>query len=682
MNNEKLIQQQMLERVASSFITNKPIRLKWLEGNDLGYTSCSEPTTIHVAWEHCYYTGLNNDDKFRIRTGVAAHETLHQIFTNFDYTNKVTKKMTRGEAAIFMQFANTIEDPAIEYFADEVMSGWFLDGLKFSIQRIFDLSPEINNSQNAFTQLINALINFGDIGFVKGSFTFPEAKKYFKIIAPIYNKAIVERSSKKRINYAIKCMELTRPLWEEELKKQEFFEKLLKEMQENLSKKGEGTNSEPSGDKQQKKAESEVAKRRDSAIRKIKKADDNANADNNNAGNNGEEKDKNNSDNKGEEKDKNVSEESGKEPTNNNCNSNTTSETTSETSKTDSEPTFEPTSKTASEEIEGITLTPEMASKVKPICDTSETERAESLKAIESLSKIIEKELNSKDSKTKKTDPTNIDIKTDNNPSLKRYTCLNKKVSATNVAAYSSVVNELSPQIKSLTKKLEKIIEQDIDEARRATSGNYNVIRGTVGTTAKIFDKIKEKSNKKNIEVLLLVDHSGSMGGHKIEIARTTSIILAESLSRLNIDFSIIGFAADKLGYNAVHFHYCNRKENSLSQRSSLLSMEPGGNNFDGYSIRYATEYLKNSPSNKKKLLFIISDGKPHARAYSRAGLNGIEDTTLAIKDAKKSVSLFGIGIGNCDPEVLLKMYGKDFIHVKDIALLPNELSKRLSKAL
>ena len=108
--------------------------------------------------------------------------------------------------------------------------------------------------------------------------------------------------------------------------------------------------------------------------------------------------------------------------------------------------------------------------------------------------------------------------------------------------------------------------------------------------------------------------------------------------------------------------------------------MDAAGNNFDGYSIRYAGELLQRRAEGNK-ILFVISDGQP--ACYKYRGSEGIADTIDAIKQVRKFSTVFGIAGGrSCGPELLQKMYGKDFIFVQDENLLTNMLCKKLTKVL
>jgi len=229
---------------------------------ELGFTD--ETRTVHLVWNEAEYMDeLEAVERTAFRMGVFAHELLHQCLTNFSYTNNLCKKMSRAEAAVFMKFANTLEDPAIEFFAPQVFGGKMLDALRFTIRHIYVKSPGIDESPNAFVQVLNALINFGDMGLVKGHFTFPEAYDYFCKVAPLYNEGITCPDNKRRLDIARKCMEICRPLWEEAVKEEEYYEKLLKELIEALKKNGLNL----FGDSiKEMEPDSEAAERRNDAI--------------------------------------------------------------------------------------------------------------------------------------------------------------------------------------------------------------------------------------------------------------------------------------------------------------------------------------------------------------------------------------------------------------------------------
>lgn len=682
MNIEKQAQANCLKRIASAILGGIKVGTKFLPENsgELGFTSMGNPPVINVAWwEDNFFKPLNSDEHKILRMGIGAHELLHQVFTNFEYTNSVASKMSRSEAGIFMAFANTIEDPAIEYMAPAVMGGWLLDSLRFSIRHIYALSQGIESFTNAFSQLINALINFGDMGIVKGKFTFPESYEYFKKIAPIYNKAIVCPNSIKRINYAKECMEITRPLWEDELKKTEFMDKLMEELLKEMEKSGlHLMDDEEAEQKISSMPESDISDKRKIIISMIedstKENDGKTSGDNSKDSGVKSSKEETDTSAKPENGGKTSSEEKDNSASkicdDSDCSDNLDNSGQSDNSDSSDDENDEML-------ISELTMSPKEATKaaMEEYEVSSETLDSvkESIKEEEKKISISEKE--DKHSCCELPDYS-ITGKT-----FKSATCINTKIVAP--ANCSNLYNEIIAahryEISNLTKRLKKIFESEREESARTTSGSYNILRGSVGTSARIFDKRRDKGNAKDISIFLCVDLSGSMAGQKEKIARETSIIFAEALTSLNVPYYIMGFSADKAA-QAVHYHFVDWS-NKKSDRQSLACMKAGGNNFDGYSIRYSTEILKNFNS-RDKLLFVISDGEPACYTY-KTMRQGISDTTDAIKESRKSVKTFGIAFGNgCNPETLQNMYGTDFIHCSDISLLTNILTKKLEKML
>ena len=670
----------VLSRTASGILKGVAVNTQFLPENsgELGFTSGNMPVVIHVAWyEHEYFKGLSEDEQTMFRMGIGAHETLHQIFTNFSYTKHVCESMTNAEAAIFMVFANTIEDPAIEYFASKVMGGWLLESLRFSIRHIYIKSPEISVSPDAFSQLISALIQFGDMGLIKGKFTFPESEKYFQIVAPLYNKAITCPDSKKRIDIAKECMELTRPIWEEAVKEKEFWEKLIKELQDALKKSGlhlgEKMESEMSSDDGD--SDSKISKRRNQAVKSMDISSTGSMKNDESGESNDSDSDESGS--------PSISDESASSGSDDSASNDESVDNGNDTSEAGDESRDESTGSDGGKEalnedtgnIDGLCVSPKEATKLA--MDTYEVSE-QALETIKSSINNASKTAPEKNTDTKSMPLPDFDI---SSIAFKRATCSNTRPRIYSMTSameiYNDIVSRHQYEIKNLEKKLSAIFKADREEESRTTSGSYNILRGSIGTTARMFDKRKDKGNTKDVEVLLCVDLSGSMSGEKVKYARETSIIFAEALTATNIPYYIMGFEADR-GADANHIHFVDWS-NKRNDRYGLAIMEAGGNNFDGYSIRYATELLKARPA-QNKILFIISDGQPASRAYHSLEM-GISDTTNAIKESRKYVRTFGIAFGkNCNPELLQLMYGADFIHCKDISLLTNILTKKLEK--
>lgn len=678
-----------LGRMGSALLKTVHVGVNWLFGNDLGYTSMGSRNScvVNVAWTHDMMAELSENEKDAMRTGVFAHELLHQLLTDFSYTNRCTEKMSRAEAGIFMQFANTIEDPAIEYFADQCFGGRLLESLRFTIRHIYKNSPGIDKSPNPFAQLINALINFGDMGLVKGNWTFPEAKEYFAKVAPIYNLAITTPDSKKRIDYAKECMEITRPLWEEMVKEQEFFEKLMEELAEMLKRSGAHILADEEGDMDASSSSSEAQKRRNSAVAGMKKASSGKSDDlEESEDEEGEGDGSENSDGESKEGAGSADAEDG------DGESLDESGSKSSEGKSSSKPSSKKDSDGKRKESEGGKI--DYSGDAVDDCTADEEDANDAAdedievddELLDDIEQSIERELKRMEKEAineaeKADELPDFDI-TSPNFRYGKPSCVNRRVKDTTGGhmseLYAMAVRTYQSEIKNLTKTLNKIFQADKESVVAATSGDYNIIRGSLGTTARVFDRRRDPAKLKDAAVVLLVDLSGSMGGSKEAQARKTAITMAESLTTCHIPYYILGFHADR-GADAVHDHFVTWS-NKKSDRESLISMYAADNNFDGYSIRYAAELLKKRQEDNK-ILFVISDGQPACHSYS--GSVGIADTIDAIKTARKQMTVFGIAVGrSCGPELLQKMYGKDFIYVEDEKLLTNMLCKKLTKVI
>lgn len=770
-----------LERSGSAVLGRRVV-LHWIiEGDDMGYTmiGTGDRVDIYVAWDHPLWEGLSEARKDMARTGTFVHEVLHQCWTDFIGTNALCKALPQAEAAVFMQFANTLEDPAIEYLAPKTFGGYMLDALRFNIALVYKRSPGITKCRSAFSQLMAALIYFGDLGVVKGHFTFPEAKKYFFMVAPKYNEGILCPDSYHRLEIAKECMDICRPLWEETVKEKEELRKLIDELIEFLKREGvhamkgrEESESRKASERAAKGKEdsSKAAQNRAKAVEKIQAALKKAAEEEKAKAGNGKDDPKGKSEpgdggkEDGDKKEKGDKPESGKNPASGaelpedadiefipmpdddgdddssvsievemptgngssekkdsgkegtdsgDMGENGEAHTQSNAGKASDDrkgPETDPSNSEDGSDEEAAKPSPENGSGASggtidysDLDETGVTEDDQNVtdeetdevypitdEMLANVQKEIEEEMKAEDKRERESEADGKEFELPDydisSAAFNRASCLNQRVVSGESpeylhSLYSTIVNENAGQIRILTKRLDTIFKSDCEENIPATSGKYNIMRGSIGTTARIFDKKRDPENLKDAAVVLCVDLSGSMGGYKVREAKRTSVIFAEALTALKIPYYIMGFSADT-GADAVHQHYVTWTDKK-SERETLAVMKASGNNFDGYSIRYAARLLKDKAASNK-LLFVISDGQPVCSRYGYFNAAcGIADTVNAIKDSRKVATTFGIAIGRgCKPETLQSMYGKDFICVEEASNLANTLGKKLQKLL
>jgi hypothetical protein len=257
--------------------------------------------------------------------------------------------------------------------------------------------------------------------------------------------------------------------------------------------------------------------------------------------------------------------------------------------------------------------------------------------------------------------------------------CKNHKVTLTRPEAlsevYANVVRSLSGNISILTNQLKRIFRADTEERERRTSGKLNIKRLSTGTpSARVFDRKRLPGNKLDTVILLLIDISGSMDGLKVQMAKLAAILLVEVFAKFGITVKVVGFT--DYGGCPQHYHYTSWK-NTRAERPKLLEIRARSDNYDGYSIRYAGELLKQRPESHK-LLMVVSDGYPASNAYRRYD-EGVADTRNAVREGSRVAKVFGVLIGSMDAGQHHIMYGNNLLHISNLDELPQRLAKKIS---
>jgi nitric oxide reductase NorD protein len=188
---------------------------------------------------------------------------------------------------------------------------------------------------------------------------------------------------------------------------------------------------------------------------------------------------------------------------------------------------------------------------------------------------------------------------------------------------------------------------------------------------------LRTNKNKRSVATLILVDMSGSTnngvgnGKTRIDVEKEALLVTARAVEAIGDLLSICGFQSDGRDSRKTFFYNFKSFGNLKVQ---IPDLEPGECNRDGMAIRHATQKIL-ATSAKLKVLMIISDGSPNDDGTEYEGRHAIEDTKKAVEEAKrKGVRPFGIIIGNQNNEIFERIYGKDFINIKEITQLPDRL--------
>lgn len=202
------------------------------------------------------------------------------------------------------------------------------------------------------------------------------------------------------------------------------------------------------------------------------------------------------------------------------------------------------------------------------------------------------------------------------------------------------------------------------------------------------FYEIQRKKPHNKVCATILVDLSGSCsswGENAQKYIQATVMMLSESLTACKIEHEIIGYSApwenDLADQNPPTIF--NRKSCSLKTEiikgfreknlSGLASIKINqSDNSDGESLNLALDRLKKMPA-KKKMIFMISDGKPYMQDADPEILD--EDLRKAIlRAARENVSLISLGYGHTEHAIL----GNKHILLQSPEDLPKQIEKEL----
>lgn len=590
--------------------------------------STAEPA-IYISNDSFLTKGLNDAKKRAIHLGLFTHEMLHHKFTNFQYANKVAKELKPGERRIFMTIFNVLEDPAIENMAPAFVGGNLLRCLKYTIKRTNDLAKSINEYTDPFQQCLNAMIQIGNMYVLKGEFTSPLAKKMFYRISSDMLEVIEEGSSERRVDLALEIFEKLRPIWEDKVTEYD-----PEELEEFLSvttggkgiSDGSGAGKDLDPEEMADLCDLSKGAQRHVTFKKLEELSE-------------------------EEK-----------------------ESYEKTREEEEEEILE------SEEPKGVSGIPGSEDNFEIVYDDKKIDLSRPSEydpeefeldrdAFDFIDRLIQAELELETVDFTSAEEVEIPEfpEVSKKYTAKEYRCKNAFVTVRNPevaeSAYTSVVKKNLGRINACHKKLKTIFIEDAEAREYRSSGKLSLKKAMSTTVSpKVFTKAVDPEDKSNMAVTVLIDESGSMNGSRIERAKEAAINLAEIFGKLGIPLYILGFTADTNGADVVHHHYTTW-ENKKADRMKLTSIHAEANNFDGYSIRYASNVLNTRPETHK-VLIVISDGAPACRAYG-CGISGYSDTKDAIREGRgKGQYVLGVAIG-ADVKVLQEMYGNDFIFIQ-----------------
>ena len=202
----------------------------------------------------------------------------------------------------------------------------------------------------------------------------------------------------------------------------------------------------------------------------------------------------------------------------------------------------------------------------------------------------------------------------------------------------------------------------------------------------------KDVDNGKGRYVIdILLDSSGSQTSKQFMVA-IQAYILSAALTLAGIPNRVMGFQSF-LDYTILkRFRDYN---DNVRKCEDIFEYYCSGNNRDGLAIKATCDGLLEREE-ENKILIVLSDGKPNdvkiGKDSSRSirgemsykGIVGIKDTAMEVRKARKrGIMISGVFTGKeIDLEAEKKIYGKDFIYIKDIQRFSDIVSTYLKKVI
>ena len=150
----------------------------------------------------------------------------------------------------------------------------------------------------------------------------------------------------------------------------------------------------------------------------------------------------------------------------------------------------------------------------------------------------------------------------------------------------------------------------------------------------------EEARRKSRVEIMLMIDVSGSMSGTPIVEARRAAKGFVSEFNLNKVSISIISFA-DRLQY------HCRHENNSLRLERAIQSIDVDGSVGYGNDMCPIGSESKNFTSNGAHVMVVLTDGY---WSYQY-----VEEQNAA-KAKQRGIVIYGIGIGDADEDFLSRI--------------------------
>ena len=252
-------------------------------------------------------------------------------------------------------------------------------------------------------------------------------------------------------------------------------------------------------------------------------------------------------------------------------------------------------------------------------------------------------------------------------------------VTESDVNNYNTIMEELKPVSRRLQKQMLDTL-RDLKDGyvqKHKQFGRTIIPSDAYRPDQRFFANRKLPQDLPDMALSVLVDHSGSMGGTRIESAMKAALLLHDFCTGLNIPIAVAGHNAER-GVCVNYYIYADYEQISNKDRyraarmaAALTKMRANNCNRDGAALTISAKLLERRQE-QVRLLIIISDGRPNDEGYG--GEKAAKDIQNIVKQCKqRGIEVLACAIGD-DKENIAAIYGDSFIDITDLSKLPKTL--------
>ncbi len=247
----------------------------------------------------------------------------------------------------------------------------------------------------------------------------------------------------------------------------------------------------------------------------------------------------------------------------------------------------------------------------------------------------------------------------------------------------ATVLNKYLGQVKHLRKTFEMMRDENRLLKRQAQGDDVDIdalvealadVKAGQEMTDRLFTRMHRVD--RNIAVAFMVDMSGSTKGWINEAEREALVMLCEALETLGDRYAIYGFSG--LTRKRCELFRIKRFDEHYTDevKARISGIRPQEYTRMGFAIRHLSKLL-NEVEARTKLLITLSDGRPDDYFDVYRGQHGIEDTRMALLEAKRQgVHSFCITIDKEARDYLPHMYGHArYTILDDVQQLPRRVA-------